>query len=87
MKFNKAACKAVQLDPPGTPKHTQRMGNEQIKKFWAVVVNEKFNKSQQHILAAQTVNYILGCNKKKVIRRAREDILLLNFAPMRFHLQ
>lgn len=39
------------------------------EKLWEVVVNEKFNKSQQCTLAAQKVNYILACIKKNVTRK------------------
>jgi len=63
MKFNKAKCKDRHMGQ-SNPKHRHRLGGEWIKnspegKDFGVLVDEKFNMSQQHVFAAQKANCIL----------------------------
>ena len=52
-----------------------------------MLVDEKFNMSQQCVLAAQKANCILGCIKRSVTSRSRGVILPLYSALMRPHLE
>ncbi|GAB0184764.1 hypothetical protein GRJ2_000941700 [Grus japonensis] len=73
MKFNKAKCKILHMGW-GNPKQ-------------GALVYEKLNTIQQHALAAQKANCILGCIKRSVTSRLREGILPLYSALMRPHLE
>ena len=64
MKFNIATCKVLHL-VWGNPKHRYSLGGEWVesspeKKELGVSVNERFNISQQCVLAAQKTNCTLG---------------------------
>jgi len=81
MKFNKAKCKVLHTGR-GNPKHQYRLGGEWIKsspeeKDFGVLVDEKFNTTQQCALTAQNANHTLGYIKSSVASRAREVILPL----------
>ena len=52
-----------------------------------VSIDERFNMSWQHALAAQKANYILGCIKRIVTSRSRDVILPLYSALVRPHLE
>ena len=91
MKFNKAKCKVLHM-VRGNPKHKYSLGDERfesspVEKDLGVLVFEKFNMTQQCVLAAQKANCILGCIKSSVTSRSREEIIPVYSALVRPHLQ
>ncbi|GAB0192005.1 hypothetical protein GRJ2_001665800 [Grus japonensis] len=92
MKFNKAKHKVLHMGR-GNPKHNYRLDREWIEsspeeKDLGVLVDKKLNMSRQCMLAAQKVNHILGCIKKRDQRVDRRDSAPRVYSPLvRPHLE
>jgi len=91
LKFKKAKCKVLHVGQ-GNPKHKYRLGGQWLEsnpeeKDLGVLVDEKLNMSWQCALAAQKADHILGCIKRSVASRSREEILPLYSALVRAHLE
>jgi len=90
-QFNKAECKVLHLYWDN-PQYQYRLVDERVEsnpaeKNLGILVNEKLDKSQQIVSAAQKTNCILCYIKRSMASRSREVILTLCFALMTPHLE
>jgi len=90
-KFNKGKCRVLRLGR-NNPMHQYRPGaclreSRSAERDLSVLVDDKLTMSQQHALAAQKANGILGHSKKSAASRSREGLLPLYSALVRPHLE
>ena len=76
----------------GNLKHKYRLGDQWIEsspeeKDLGVLVDGKLTVGQQCALTAQKANHVLGCIKRSVASRSREEILPLSSTLVRPHLR
>ncbi|KFV74245.1 hypothetical protein N307_14581, partial [Dryobates pubescens] len=93
MAFNKSKCRVLHFGH-GNPMQSYRLGlgsdwleSSPEEKDLGILVDEKLNMSQQCALAAQNVNYILGCIKRSIASRLRELIVPFCSPLVRLHLE
>lgn len=58
-----------------------------VEKELRVMSDEKLNMSCQHTITGQKANHTLGCIKRSVVSRPREEILPVYTALVRPHME
>ena len=91
MRFNKARCEVLHLGWDN-PCYVYTLGEEPLEsspaeKDLGVLLDEKLNVSQQHVLAALKDSSVLGSTRGEVTSREREGIVPLHSALLRSHLE
>jgi len=91
MKFHKGKCRVLH-QRRNNPMHRYRLRadllqNSSAERDLGMLVDDKLTMSQQCTLVAKKANGILGCIKKSVASRTREDLLPFCSALVRPHLK
>jgi len=91
MKFNKAKCKVLSLSKSNSRcvcgLREELIERSLVEMDFGLLMNRKPGVSKQHALAAWKANSILGCIKRKVASRAKEEIVPLYSALVKPHLE
>ncbi|KAJ7425830.1 rna-directed dna polymerase from mobile element jockey-like [Willisornis vidua] len=81
LKFNEGKCKVLHLGR-NNPRHQHRLGANLLEsssagKDLGVLVENKLSTSQQCALVAKNSSGLLGCLRRSIASRSREEILPL----------
>ena len=91
MKFNKFKSQILHLGWSNAGcQYTwgeERLESSPAERTWGVLVGSRLNVSQQHVLAAQRANPILGCIKHSITSPSKEAIVPLCSPSVRPHLE
>ncbi|KAK4828139.1 hypothetical protein QYF61_023937 [Mycteria americana] len=91
MKCNKSKCQILHLGRSNA-RHRYKLGGERLEispaeRDLGVLVDSRFNRSQQCALAAKRANRVLGCIKHSITSRSKEVIIPLYSGLARPHLE
>jgi len=92
MRFVKGKCRVLHLGRNSPMHNKHRLGvdlleSSSVERALGVLVDDRLTMSQQRALVAKKANGILGCIRRSVASRSREDLLPLYTALVRPHLE